>query len=182
MGPAPSRPPGRRGASRCPRRSGSRRSDTLCIHLVRAGPADVATLAARGCAVAHCPRSNRAHGHGDAEPAALLGAGLRLGVGTDSALSIGPLDLLAEARLAASLAGLDPMTGLGLCTLEAARALAMDADIGSLTIGKWADCVVIRPKVPSAGPPAGQALECGPGDVVLTILGGGDVHRAGGSA
>ena len=157
--------------------------ETLCIHVVRAGPADIATLAARGCAVAHCPRSNRAHGHGDAPLALLLGAGIRVGVGTDSALSVGALDLLAEARAAAGLAGLDAMSALRLCTLDAARSLAMQAEVGSLTPGKWADCAVLRPATGGgSAPPAERALASGPGDVVLTILGGRDVHRAGESA
>jgi cytosine/adenosine deaminase-related metal-dependent hydrolase len=155
--------------------------DTLCIHLVRVNQDDIATLAERGCAVAHCPRSNRAHGHGDAPLAALLAAGLRIGAGTDSVLSAGPLDLMAEARLAAGLAGLGALDALGLCTSAAARALDL-ADIGTLTVGKWGDCVVIRPGGGTTGaPPADQALRSGPRDVVLTILGGRDVHRAGGS-
>jgi len=157
--------------------------DTLCIHLVRADASDIALLAERGCAVAHCPRSNRAHGHGDAPLAALLTAGLRVGVGTDSVLSVGPLDLLAEARLAAALAGLDAMAALRLCTSAAAHALDLAADVGTLTVGKWGDCVVIRPDGGiTAASPADQALRSGPRDVVLTILGGRDVHRAGGSA
>ena len=156
---------------------------TLCIHVVRAGGADLATLAARGCAVAHCPRSNRAHGHGDAPLAAMLAAGLRVGVGTDSVLSVGPLDLLAEARAAAALAGLDAMVALELCTAAAAGALGLSEEVGSLTVGKWGDCAVVRPAPGRAGlPPAEQALRSGPRDVVLTILGGRDVHRAGGSA
>jgi cytosine/adenosine deaminase-related metal-dependent hydrolase len=155
---------------------------TLCIHLVRAGAKDIATMAARGSAVAHCPRSNRAHGHGDAPLVALLEAGIRVGVGTDSEMSVVP-DLLAEARAATGIAGLGAEAALRLCTIEAARALDLDAEIGSLTPGKWGDCVVIRPAPVSAiVPPAERALASGLGDVVLTILGGRDVHRAGGAA
>ena len=156
---------------------------TLCIHAVRVTAEDIGTLAARGCAVAHCPRSNLAHGHGDAPLAALLAAGLRVGVGTDSVLSVGALDLLAEARHAARLAGLDALAALRLCTIDAARALDLGAETGSLTPGKWADCVVIRPpRADATVSPAELALGSGPEDVVLTILGGSDVHRAGGSA
>jgi imidazolonepropionase-like amidohydrolase len=97
-------------------------------------------------------------------------------------LSVGSLDLLAEARLAAALAGLGALDALRLCTSAAARALDLAADIGTLTVGKWGDCVVIRPGGGTTGaPPDDQALGSGPRDVVLTILGGRDVHRAGGS-
>jgi 5-methylthioadenosine/S-adenosylhomocysteine deaminase len=155
--------------------------DTLCIHVVRAGPPDVALLAERGCAVAHCPRSNAAHGHGAAPLGALLAAGLRVGAGTDSVLSAGALDLLADARVARGLAGLDAAAALGLCTLAAAAALGLERELGSLTPGKWADCVVIRPRRPGRADPAEQALASGPEDVVLTIVGGRDVYRAGGT-
>lgn len=155
---------------------------TLCIHVVRAGPPDVARLASRGCAVAHCPVSNRAHGHGDAPLRALLDAGIRVGVGTDSTLSVGSPDLLAELRLARSLAGLDAMAALRLATVDAARALDLAGEVGSLTPGSWGDCVVIRPSAGPAALPAELALASGPGDVMLTIQGGRDVYRAGAAA
>ncbi|HEX6106100.1 MAG TPA: amidohydrolase family protein [Gemmatimonadales bacterium] len=155
---------------------------TLCIHVIRAGPRDIARLAAAGCAVAHCPRSNAAHGHGSAPLGALLEAGLRVGAGTDSVLSVGEPDLLAEARMARRAAALDAEAALRLCTLDAARALDLEGDVGSITPGKWADCIVVRPGAGKGGPPAEQALATGPDDVLLTILGGRDVYRAGASA
>jgi 5-methylthioadenosine/S-adenosylhomocysteine deaminase len=132
--------------------------------------------------VAHCPRSNAAHGHGDAPLAALLEAGLRVGAGTDSVLSVGRLDLLAEVRQARRLAGLDAGAALRLCTASAAAALGLDSEIGTLSAGKWADCVVVRPGAGGSADPAEQVLGSGPEDVVLTILGGRDVYRAGGTA
>jgi 5-methylthioadenosine/S-adenosylhomocysteine deaminase len=150
---------------------------TLCIHAIRAGASDVALLARRGCAVAHCPRSNRAHGHDDAPLASLLAAGLRIGVGTDSVASLSPLDLLAEARSAAALAGLTAERALSLCTLEGARALGLEQEIGSLAPGKWGDCVVIEPPG-TRGSPAERVLASGPEDVRVTFLGGRDVYRA----
>jgi 5-methylthioadenosine/S-adenosylhomocysteine deaminase len=152
---------------------------TLCIHVVRATVADVARLARSGAAVAHCPVSNRAHGHGTAPLPALLAAGIRVGLGTDSEVSVGTLDLLAETRAARVLAGLDAERALSLCTLEGARALGLDGQTGSLAPGKWGDCVVIRPsRMPAAASPVERALASGPGDVVATFLGGRDVYRA----
>jgi cytosine/adenosine deaminase-related metal-dependent hydrolase len=150
---------------------------TLCIHLVQAAAADLARLADRGCAVAHCPLSNAAHGHGTAPLAEFLRYGLRVGLGTDSVLSVSHLDLLAEARAARVLAGLDAESALGLCTLGGAAALGLDGETGSLEVGKWGDCVVLRP-VPADGSPAERALECGREDVIATLVGGRDVYRA----
>ena len=150
---------------------------TLCIHLVQAGKADIARLSQRGCAVAHCPLSNAAHGHGAAPLAGFISHGLRVGVGTDSVLSVSRLDLLAEARAARALAGLDAESALALCTLGGAAALGLDGETGSLEVGKWGDCVVLRPS--SAGrSPAERVLESGPDDVIATFLGGRDVYRA----
>jgi 5-methylthioadenosine/S-adenosylhomocysteine deaminase len=151
---------------------------TLCIHVVQATGLDIGRLANAGAAVAHCPRSNHAHGHGDAPLAALLAARLRVGLGTDSVLSVGELDLLAEARAARAIAGLDPSRTLALCTLDAARALGLESGIGSLRAGKWGDCVVVRP--PSDAPataPEEMVLASGPPDVLATFVGGRDVHR-----
>lgn len=151
---------------------------TLCIHVVQAGPGDVARLARAGASVAHCPLSNRAHGHGAAPLGAFLAAGIRVGLGTDSTVSVGRLDLLAEARAARVLGGLDAARALALCTLEGARALGMDGEIGSLAPGKWGDCAVIRPpRGAAAAAPEEQVLASGPRDVLATFVGGRDVHR-----
>ena len=153
-------------------------SRTLCIHVVRAEPDDITRLARHQCAVAHCPRSNRRHGHGDAPLKQLLAAGLHVGVGTDSAASVHPVDLLAEARVAQALGGLSADQALGLVMLGAARALDLDLELGSLALGKWADCAVINlprgtrvPAIPDA------ILASRPNDVVATFVAGREVHR-----
>jgi 5-methylthioadenosine/S-adenosylhomocysteine deaminase len=151
--------------------------ETLCIHVVRANERDRALLAREGAAVAHCPLSNAAHGHGAAPLGPLLEAGIRVGVGTDSVMSVGRLDLLAEARAARKLAGLPPEDALRLCTIDAARALGLQDVVGSLEPGKWGDCVVIRAAAPDTTPEE-QVLASGPRDVQVTLLGGRDVYRA----
>jgi cytosine/adenosine deaminase-related metal-dependent hydrolase len=152
---------------------------TLCIHLVQAAADDVERLARAGAAVAHCPVSNRRHGHGAAPLAAFVERHLRVGLGTDSVLSVGTPDLLSDARAARELAGLDAARTLELCTLEGARALGLDGETGSLRAGKWGDCVVLRPREGAAGlSPEEQALAGGPPDVLVTYVGGRDVYRA----
>ncbi len=151
---------------------------TLCIHLVEVTPRDIGVVGRAGASVAHCPLSNRAHAHGVAPLGAFLAAGLRVGLGTDSVVSVRTLDLLAEARAAQALAGLDADAALALCTIEGARALGLDGEVGSLRPGKWGDCVVIR--APEGAPglsPAATVVASGPRDVVATYVGGKDVHR-----
>jgi cytosine/adenosine deaminase-related metal-dependent hydrolase len=150
---------------------------TLCIHVVQTHEADLARLARSAAAVAHCPLSNAAHRHGAAPLAGFLAHGIRVGLGTDSVLSVGTLDLLAEARAARRLAALDADAALALATLGGARALRLEREIGSLEPGKWGDCAVILPQSSAEGP-AEQVLESRREDVIATFLGGRDVYRA----
>jgi cytosine/adenosine deaminase-related metal-dependent hydrolase len=149
----------------------------LCIHAVQLESADIRRLAQSGAAVAHCPVSNWMHGHGSAPLAALLEAGIRVGLGTDSVVSVGRLDLLAEARAARGLGSLSADQAIELCTLSGAQALGIDAETGSLRQGKWADCTIIR--LPARFDGVVEAvLASSPHDVLRTFVGGREVHRA----
>ncbi|MGH7530557.1 MAG: amidohydrolase family protein [Gemmatimonadales bacterium] len=147
---------------------------TLCIHCVQVNDADIALLRDAGVAIAHCPRSNRAHGHGAAPLAAFRAAGIPVGLGTDSVVSVGELDLWAEAEAA----GLNGDAALRALTWDGARALGWEGEIGSLEVGKAADLAVFerhpgvrasgRPGVWPSGRPA-----------VLAVIAGRVVHGAG---
>ncbi|MEO8088813.1 MAG: amidohydrolase family protein [Gemmatimonadales bacterium] len=151
----------------------------LCIHAVQVTSSDIGRLADSGAAVAHCPRSNKAHRHGTAPVGAMLEAGIRVGIGTDSEVSVGGLDMLAEARAARSVAQLSADRVIELCTLGGACALGLDSETGSLRVGKWGDCAVIQVSG-AAGErsPAELVLASASADLQLTCLGGRDVYRA----
>ena len=136
----------------------------LAIHCVQVNEQDIAILRDSGGAVAHCPRSNRAHGHGTAPLAAFRRAGVRVGLGTDSVVSVGDADLRAEA-LAAGLEGED---ALRMLTIEGARALGLESEIGSLEVGKEADLAVFPSADLYRPPPSSTAL--------LTVIAGRIVH------
>lgn len=154
--------------------------ELLCVHLVHAEAADVARMKRAEVGVAHCPLSNRAHAHGTAPLRAFLDAGLRVGCGTDSVVSVGRLDLLAEARAARDLAGLDARAALALCTREAARAIGLDSEVGTLEEGKWGDLAIVRTG------PAGSSLQAcervlasATDDVMETLVAGRSVFCRG---
>ncbi|MGQ0704423.1 MAG: amidohydrolase family protein [Gemmatimonadales bacterium] len=152
---------------------------TLCIHAVQVNDGDVELLRDTGSAVAHCPVSNQRHGHGQAPLGSLRRAGVRVGLGTDSVASVGELDLFREMRAARDLAGLSDEEALSLATIEGARSLGLDREIGTLTPGKWADVIAVRPPaVRPSGRLATAVVSSFPADVILTILGGRVVHRA----
>jgi 5-methylthioadenosine/S-adenosylhomocysteine deaminase len=124
----------------------------LLIHGVRFDESDVALAAHYDCPVAHCPASNAKLGHGVAPLRALLDAGVRVGLGTDSVASNNRLDLLDEARTAAlqqraALARADALSAdeaLRLATIGGARALGLAHEVGSLEPGKAADLAAWR--------------------------------------
>jgi cytosine/adenosine deaminase-related metal-dependent hydrolase len=150
----------------------------LCIHSIRVDETDIDLLARRECAVAHCPVSNRAHGHGDAPLRALLDAGIPVGLGTDSEISASP-DLLAEARLARELADLSAPEALQLATMGSAEAIGWGEAIGGLEAGRWADLVVRQSRgAVTADTVAEQLLDSTDEDVVLTTVAGVDRYRS----
>ena len=125
---------------------------TIAVHAVHLDAGDIALLARHGASVAHCPASNLKLASGIAPVAALLDAGINLGLGTDGAASNNRLDMFAEMRLAALLAKgasgradvLPAAQALRMATLGGARALGQDAVIGSIAPGKAADLAAVN--------------------------------------
>ncbi len=119
----------------------------LLIHCVRTDAADLATIAAHNCGVAHCPASNAKLGHGIASLLEMRDAGIHVGLGTDSMASNNRMHLLDEGRLAilaqrARTGRDDLFTGrdaLEMATLGGAKALGMGGIIGSIERNKVAD-------------------------------------------
>ena len=114
---------------------------------------DLQIASTTGICVVACPQSNLRLGGGLCPVMELDARGLAVGLGTDSALSVGALDVLAEARLAALLAGLEPGLREGgaataeavlrMATLGGATALGMSSEVGSIEPGKAADLICI---------------------------------------
>jgi len=133
---------------------------TQCVHMAWVDDSDIALLQLHNASVVHCPRSNLKLAAGRCPTAQLLQAGITVALGTDGAASNNRLNLLDEMQAAAQLARLqagDPSalpagTLLELATLSGARALGMEADIGSLEAGKFADMVAIDLAAPETQP------------------------------
>jgi len=151
--------------------------DTLCIHAVRSDDADIALLADRGAGVAHCPASNARHGHGDAPLPRLLGKGIRVGLGTDSVISVGQLDLFAEMRAARAIGRLTASEALSLATIGGAQLTGWGAEVGWLKPGAFGDCVLLEPVAPVVGDPEEAIVAANPGQVLVTYVTGRQVFR-----
>jgi cytosine/adenosine deaminase-related metal-dependent hydrolase len=110
----------------------------VAAHGVQVDAADRETLARRGVHVVLCPRSNRNLGVGEADVPALVAAGVRLALGTDSLASVETLDVLDDAVvLRRRFAGLDPAAVVRMATLGGAEALGL-ADLGAIAPGRRA--------------------------------------------
>ena len=111
--------------------------------------------------VVYCPRTHDYFGHAPYPLSAMLAAGVRMALGTDSRASNPDLNLLNDLRFAAArYPAIDPATLLRMATLDGATALGLGAETGSITPGKRADLVAL-PCDPTATDPHEALLAVG---------------------
>ncbi len=127
--------------------SGPRAALAHCVWVDEEG---IRRLARQQTNVVHCPSSNLKLGSGIAPVPEMLAAGCRVALGADGAPCNNRLDAFEEMRLAALIQkprlGSDALPAaqvLELATLGGARALGLEAEIGSIEPGKQADLVVL---------------------------------------
>ncbi|MGT2765027.1 TRZ/ATZ family protein [Streptococcus intermedius] len=128
--------------------------DGVFAHGVELNEREIAELAVSNIHIAHNPISNLKLASGIAPVTDLVQAGVIVGLATDSVASNNNLDMFEESRTAALLQKM--RTGdatqftieqaLKTMTIEGAKALGMDDQIGSLEVGKQADFLIIQPK------------------------------------
>ncbi len=147
---------------------------TACVHAVHLSSADMALLARRGARIVLCPGSNRFIGVGRPDVAAMLAAGLRPALGTDSPASNETISLWREMRLLAEEhPAIAPADILRMATLAGADLLGLDG-WGRIEPGATGPLIVVRP-VSRAGkrhpfPVPGPADTTGPEDVERFLL------------
>lgn len=126
-------------------------SRTVAAHCVHMTDEEIALMAKCGASVAHCPRSNLKLGSGIARTADMLKNGVNVCLGTDGASSNNTLDMLTEMQYASMVAKgftgdptvLSAREVLEMATLHGARALGLEAETGSIKVGKAADLVAV---------------------------------------
>ncbi|MEO8247279.1 MAG: amidohydrolase family protein [Chloroflexota bacterium] len=148
-------------------RAGGLGPRSIFAHAIHLGAGELARLVESGSHVAHCPASNLFLASGAMPLAAYLAAGLSVGLGSD--VAAGPdLSLFGVMRAGAytqngrrSMLGdtappLGPLDWLTLGSLGGARALGIDATIGSVEAGKEADIICVdtalTDPLPDSGP------------------------------
>ncbi len=123
----------------------------ILAHGVQVERDEMPRLARDRTRIVHCPSANLKLGSGIARVAELDAAGVPLALGADGAPCNNNLDAWIELRHAALLAkvqsgaaSLPARRALRLATIDGARALGLDAAVGSIEPGKRADLAVVR--------------------------------------
>lgn len=162
--------------------------EVLAIHCVHLDPGDVERLAEQQVSVVMCPRSNAKLGCGVTPLLDLRQAGIRVALGTNSPAAADSIDPLEEMRfgllLQRATSGerefLHAKTFLRMSTIDAARALGLDDQVGSLEVGKRADVVAIdlsrSMQVPTRHPHAAVVHSANRDDVLMTMIDGREVY------
>jgi 5-methylthioadenosine/S-adenosylhomocysteine deaminase len=152
-----------------------------CVHLT---DEEIETLLQTKTNVVHCPSSNLKLGSGIAPIADLLERGVSVSLGADGAACNNRLDMFTEMRTAAllqkALHGPEVLPGnrvLRMATIDGARALGLDQDIGSLEVGKKADVSVISLNTLHSSPRTEDVVSavvysCQTGDVRSVLIDG----------
>lgn len=141
------------------RKWGFKGRSALLAHGVQLTDAEAARIATDGTSIVHCPSANLKLGSGIARVHDLLAHGVSMALGADGAPCNNNLDPWTELRHAALLAkirsgttSLPARRAFRLATIDGARALGIDRDLGSLEKGKRADVVVVRTDGPHVEP------------------------------
>src|ERR1700745_4014266 len=164
--------------------------DVVAAHCIFVDEADRKLLAQRGVGCVHNPSSNMMIASGVSPVPEMRVAGVAVGLGTDGpAGSNNDLDLMEEIDLAAKLAKITKMDPLALnaksvvemATIDGARAVHLDKEIGSLEAGKKADVIIVGLDEPNAVPMydiyAQIAYSLKGSDVETVVIGGRVVMR-----
>jgi 5-methylthioadenosine/S-adenosylhomocysteine deaminase len=161
-------------------------TDRLCAaHCVWVTDSEQALLAERRVKVMHCPGSNLKLGSGIAPVAEMRARGISVSLGADGAACNNRLDIFDEMRLAATLQAVRKAPGVltarevvWMATREGARALGLEAEIGSIETGKKADLILLdrdRPHLCPSADPWSAIVYSARGTDVRTVLVDGEV-------
>ena len=144
---------------------GALSKNMLAAHCVWLTKNEIKLLAEAQVKVAHCPVSNMKLASGGVAPLPeMFEAGIPVGLGTDGAASNNSLDMFETMKMCALLhkaSRWDPtilaaQKVLDLATIEGAKALGADHEIGSIEVGKKANIILLDAKSPNLTPIHGK--------------------------
>ena len=124
---------------------------TLLAHCVWLNDEEIARVSDTGTSIAHCPVSNAKLASGVAPVPEMLAAGVTVGLGTDGPVCNNSLTLFEEMKFASLIQKATRLDAtslpadqiLRMATINGAKALGLDHEIGSLEVGKKADLLLL---------------------------------------
>ncbi|KAK8041348.1 hypothetical protein PG994_014355 [Apiospora phragmitis] len=140
---------------------------------------DLAILRESQTTVAHNPTSNLKLASGVAKVPRMLEEGVNVALGTDGATCNNSYDMLREMHLASILhkgtlldaGSIGAHEALEMATIRGAKALGLEAEIGSVEVGKKADLVVLDARASWAAPWSPELFSRGGMDPVSLVVG-----------
>jgi len=134
--------------------------NVLAVHCCWLTEKEIEILKRNDVKISHCPVSNLKTTSGIVPVPKMIEHGLCVSLGTDSAVSNNSLDLFQDMKFAALLhkfnikspTTIPAQTALDLATINGAKALGLETQIGSLEIGKKADIIILDLKKPHLMP------------------------------
>jgi 5-methylthioadenosine/S-adenosylhomocysteine deaminase len=160
----------------------------LAAHCVWLTKSEITTMAKAGVSVAHCPVSNMKLASGGVAPLPeMFEAGIAVGLGTDGAASNNSLDMFETMKTCALIhkahrwdaTVLNAQKTLDLATIEGARSLGIQDEVGSIEAGKKADIILLNTGLPNLNPIHGESTvvsnlvySASPANVDTTIVDG----------
>jgi 5-methylthioadenosine/S-adenosylhomocysteine deaminase len=155
--------------------------DFLAVHCVYLDEREVRTLKLRDVRVSHNTIANMYLSAGEAPVPEMLMAGVTVGLGTDGAASNNNMNMVQMLKFTALLHKVmrrDPTVitaekVLEMATIDGARALNLDAEVGSIEVGKKADLILVDFRAPNTTPnhhPVSTLVYSASGSEVKTVL------------
>lgn len=153
----------------------------LAVHCVYLDERDIRILKLRDARVSHNTISNMYLSSGPAPVPEMVMAGVTVGLGTDGAASNNNLNMVQMLKFTALLHKVvrrDPTVitaekVLEMATIDGARALGMEGQIGSIEVGKRADLIVVDFRTPGTTPnhhPVSTLVYAATGNEVRTVV------------
>ena len=126
-------------------------SDTVLAHCIHLNEREINILKEKSVRVSHCPSSNLKLGSGIANIPGLMNEGISVSIGADGAPCNNSLSAFTEMRHAALIqkpihgpTAMNALTVFRLATIEGAKALHLENEVGSIEVGKDADFVILN--------------------------------------
>ncbi|GCC10276.1 5-methylthioadenosine/S-adenosylhomocysteine deaminase [archaeon] len=160
--------------------------NVLAAHGVHVNKAEMNLIKMRGVSIAHSPVSNMKLASGIAPVPEYIKKGINVALGTDGCASNNNLDMFEEIKISALLhkiasgdpSALKAYSALEMATINAARALGLEKETGSLEIGKRADIIIVDFQNPNLKPlsnPVSHLVYSARGCDVSTTIVNGDI-------